>query len=354
MKSSTWRLTDSELRSWLDALIGDGCAVAAPVEEDGVLTVRPIASADQAVLSPSGKTRWSAKEFLFPQSETLYSYAVDGGSVKLTDPPKQENPQVLIGVRPCDSAGFAVLDRTFLGENPDSIYTVRREKTVIVSAACAAADPECFCTAVGGSPTGREGSDLQIVPIDDDWLLSSLTEKGAALVEQVAEEWKSASAEDLKMVEELAARVADQIRRSPIKREWGHLLEEGFEHPVWDRVTQHCLSCSTCAYVCPSCTCFDMNHEGSAWCGSQCRSWDACTFAMFTRHASGHNPRATKADRFRQRVLHKFAFAEKDQETFRCVGCGRCITLCPAGVDIVEVVQSVVTAMQEESSDESR
>ena len=354
MSSAAWHLSDSQLRAWMDTLIGDGCTVAAPVEEEGVLVFQPITSADQAILSPSGKTRWSPKEFLFPRSEKLYTFAVDGSSVRLSDPPKQEARQILIGVRPCDAAGFAVIDSTFLGTTPDSIYSLRREHIVIISAGCAAAEPECFCTAVGGSPTGTDGSDLQIIPSGDGWILHSLTEKGTALVEPTAKTWTSATTEDLKKVKELGTRVAAQIEQSPIKKEWGHLLEEGFDHPAWKRATEHCLSCSTCAYVCPSCTCFDMNHEGSAWCGSQCRSWDACTYATFTLHASGHNPRSTKSDRFRQRVLHKFAFAEKDQDTFRCVGCGRCVTLCPAGVDIVEVVRSVVTAIQEESPDESR
>ncbi len=354
MSSTAWRLSDPDLRKWLDSLIDDGCTVAAPVKEDGVLLVRPVSSADQAVLPPSGKTRWSAKEFLFPRSETLYTFSVDGGSVKLSDPPDEEHRTIVIGVRPCDAAGFAVLDRTFLGGTPDSLYRRRRENIVVVSAACADADPECFCTAVGGSPAGKTGSDLQIVPLDDDWLLLSQTEKGAALVEPAAGKWKPAPAEDLKKAEELAARASSRMERNPVKREWGRLLEEGFDHPVWERVAEHCLSCSTCAYVCPSCSCFDMNHEGSAWCGSQCRSWDACTFALFTKHASGHNPRETRADRYRQRVLHKFAFTENDQETFRCVGCGRCITLCPAGLDIFEVVQSVVAAIEEESTDESR
>jgi formate hydrogenlyase subunit 6/NADH:ubiquinone oxidoreductase subunit I len=326
----------------------------APVEEDGVLLFQSIPSADRAILLPSGKTRWSPKEYLFPRSEKLYNFAVNAGSVRLSDPPTQEAHQVLIGVRPCDAAGFAVLDDTFLGAIPDSIYGIRREQTTIISAACADADPECFCTAVDGSPTGIVGSDLQILPIEDDWLLRSLTERGAALVESSAKEWTPAAAKDLKEVEKLDTRVAAQIKRDPVKKEWGQILEKGFEHPAWESASEHCLSCSICAYVCPSCSCFDMNHEGSAWCGSQCRSWDACTYATFTLHASGHNPRSTKSDRYRQRVLHKFAFAEEDQGTFRCVGCGRCVILCPAGVDIVEVVRTVVTAMQEESKDESR
>jgi formate hydrogenlyase subunit 6/NADH:ubiquinone oxidoreductase subunit I len=336
-------------------LIGDGRAVVAPVEEEGVLLFRSIKSADRAVLPPSGKTRWSPKEYFFPRSETLYTYTVDGSSIRLSDPPKEETRQVLIGVRPCDAAGFAILDDTFLGDIPDSIYGHRRERTTIISAACTAAGPECFCTAVDGSPVGTVGSDVQIVPLDNGWLLRSLTEKGAELIGSASGEWEQAAAKELKEIEKLGARVAQQIDRGAIQREWGELLERGFDHPAWEKAAEHCLSCSTCSYVCPSCSCFDMNHEGSAWCGSQCRSWDACTYAVFTLHASGHNPRSTPSDRYRQRVLHKFAFTDKDREgSFRCVGCGRCVALCPAGVDIAEEVRTLVRAMQEESQDECR
>lgn len=352
MNSEAWRLSEDQLRSWLDQLTENGCTVVAPVEEDGVLLFQPISSADQAILLPSGKTRWSPKEHLFPRSEKLYNYTVKSGSVRLSDPPTEVTHQVLIGVRPCDTAGITVLDKTFLGAIPDSIYGARREQTTIISAACAAADPECFCTAVDGSPVGTDGSDLQILPLDKDWLVRSLTEKGSALVATAAKDWTPASANDLKQVDKLGKKVAAQIERGPINKERGKLLEKGFEHQVWETAAEQCLSCSICAYVCPSCSCFDMNHEGSAWCGSQCRSWDACTYAQFTKHASGHNPRSTKSDRYRQRVLHKFSFFEEGQEGFRCVGCGRCIALCPAGVDIVGVVETVANAMQEEVKNE--
>jgi formate hydrogenlyase subunit 6/NADH:ubiquinone oxidoreductase subunit I len=195
---------------------------------------------------------------------------------------------------------------------------------------------------------------MQILPLEDGWLLRSLTERGSVLVETSAKGWTPATAKDLKEVEKLGTSVAAQIKRSPVHKEWGRLLENGFDHPAWESASERCLSCSICAYVCPSCTCFDMNHEGSAWCGSQCRSWDACTYATFTLHASGHNPRSTKSDRYRQRVLHKFAFFVEGHEAFRCVGCGRCVALCPAGVDIVEVLQTVAEAIQEESIDEKR
>lgn len=349
MSGPMWRLSDSQLRDWLGRLLQEGYAVVAPIAEDGVLMFGSLNAADEAALEPAGKTRWSPKEFVFPRSETLYAYAVQGSTVQITDPPRRREQQVLVGVRPCDAAGLARLDGTFLGGTPDTIYGDRRQRTTVVSVACAEAEPECFCTAVAGSPIGHEGSDAQLVPREGDWLLRTLTPGGTALVKATSDGWSPASAEDEASVDALGARVAAQITRQLVQREWGPLLERGFDHPAWERVAEHCLGCSICAYVCPSCSCFDMNHEGSAWCGTQCRSWDACTFPLFTRHASGHNPRTSKSARFRQRVLHKFAFASGDGEGFRCVGCGRCAALCPAGVNILEAVHTVVAAVQREA-----
>jgi ferredoxin len=347
---SSWKLTDAQLREWLSGLL-EGNSVVAPVEEDGVLLFRPISSADQAVVKPSGKTRWSPKEFLFPRSEALYRYNLKGETVLLEDPSVPEEHQVLFGVRSCDASGIVRLDEIFLSGTKDRLYAARRKNTTVVSTACAEADPECFCTAVGYSPVGEEGSDVQLVPLDEDWMVRALTDKGKTLVGKAGDGWTAATAEDGKRIPELEKTVAGQIERSPVNQEWSKILEDGFENGAWDRLAQHCLGCSACAYVCPSCSCFDMNHEANAWCGEQCRSWDACTFPLFTHHASGHNPRGTKSQRYRQRVLHKFAFREEDDAPFRCVGCGRCVALCPAGLDIVNTVAAAVEAIREEGAD---
>jgi formate hydrogenlyase subunit 6/NADH:ubiquinone oxidoreductase subunit I len=350
---SSWKLTEAQLRGWLHDLL-EANTVVAPVEEEGVLLFRPITSEDQAVIEPSGKTRWSPKEYLFPKTEALYRYNFSGGAVQLEDPPEPERPQVLLAVRSCDASGMVRLDEIFLRGTTDRLYAARRENTTVVTTACAAADPECFCTAVGYSPVGEEGSDVQLVPLDDGWLLKVLTEKGGALIRGASDGWKTAAAKDAKRVSQLGKTVAGQIERSAVNREWSQVLEEGFEHGAWDRLAENCLGCSVCAYVCPSCSCFDMNHEGDAWCGEQCRSWDACTFPLFTHHASGHNPRSTRQQRYRQRVLHKFAFREEEDQPFRCVGCGRCVALCPAGLDIVNTVAAAVEAIREESADAAR
>ena len=354
MNRTAWKIDEEQLRQWVQGLVDGGDSVVAPVEEDGLTLFRPIAAAEHAHLEPSGKTRWSPKEFLFPRSEALYRYTLKGDAVEIRDPDVPETRQVLFGVRCCDAAGLVRLDEIFLSGTKDPLYAARREATTVVTSACAAADAECFCTAVGGSPVATEGSDVQLVPLADGWMVRALTDKGEDLVGEAPATWSEASADDIARIEEIETIVTDQITRSPIQKEWSKVLEGGFENASWDHLAQHCLGCSICAYVCPSCSCFDMNHEANAWCGEQCRSWDACTFGLFTHHASGHNPRETRQQRYRQRVLHKFSFTEGEDQHFRCVGCGRCVALCPAGLDISEIVTAAVTAIQEEGADGAR
>jgi len=343
----SWRLTEAELKAWLDRLVERRKLVVAPVEEEPGLTLfREINSSGEAVLEPSGKCRWSPKEFLFPRSEPLYGFKLDGPAVQIFDPKEFDRDQVLAGVRPCDAAGLTRLDDVFMTGQVDPMYRQRRSRTTVISLACSAADSECFCTAVGGSPVATAGCDIQLVRFDDGWLVRAISDRGVALLGNDPEEWQPAAEEDLEAVAAMGRRVSDEMACSPVLREWSEVLEGGFSQTAWDELAWSCMECSACAYVCPSCSCFDMNQHGNAWAGEQSRSWDSCTFELFTRHASGHNPRATRGHRYRQRVLHKFAFRDDEQRDFRCVGCGRCIAVCPAGMDIVDVVRRAVEALE--------
>ncbi|MBI4524525.1 MAG: 4Fe-4S dicluster domain-containing protein [Deltaproteobacteria bacterium] len=345
MKIKGWHVTDTEWRNWLEALLQDGKSLIAPVEQDNLRLFFPVASAAEISLSNYLNTQWSPKEFLFPRSEPLVIYRFRGNETELEDPELDGKEQVLFALRPCDVAGLARLDDMFLGEGADPFYEHRRRQTTIVSLACDEARAECFCTAVGGSPGGTEGSDIQMIPHAGAWLLRALTAKGEELIAASATTWKPASAQDWKKAEEQRQAVEKSIERRALSKEWAPRLEESFSQPLWEKLGQRCLGCGICAYVCPSCSCFDMNDEGNASCGTRCRSWDSCAFSRFTRHASGHNPRASQPLRFRQRVLHKFSYFPMEHgERFMCVGCGRCLKLCPVGLDIHQSVQSAVSA----------
>ncbi len=348
MEHSGWRLGESERREWLEALLRSGKRVVAPVDKEGLTLFRPVASADDVSLAGYGNTRWSPKELLFPSTENLFSYELDGDEVRLVEPAAADGDgqQVLLGVRPCDAAGLGRLDDVFLGGGgPDPFYAARRDATATVSLACDEARPECFCTAVGGSPAGTEGADVQLVSLDGDWLVRTLTEKGEELVAGVSAGWAPASDDDWARADEQRRAVEEAIGRDPLPGEWASALEGAFGHPLWQTLAERCLGCGICAYVCPSCSCFDVADEGNAFCGSRCRLWDTCTLARFTKHAAGHDPRATQPARYRQRVLHKFAYFPLEHDgRFMCVGCGRCLKLCPVGLDIRRSVEQAVAA----------
>jgi ferredoxin len=345
---SEWRLSQGELTAWLASLVGAGKRVVAPVEDGTLRIFQPIDSAEQACLA-SGKTRWSPKEHLFPRTEPLFSYSVRSSGVTLTPATVDEREQVIVGVRPCDAAGLARLDQVFMGGERDSLYATRRGRTAIVAFACDEAEPECFCTAVGGSPAGEHGSDVMLARAGDAWIGRTLTPKGEALTASLAGS-PAPSAAERAQAEARLRQVAESMQRKPIAAEWAAALEQNFATPLWDALGKSCLGCSICSYVCPSCSCFDVTDQGNAWCGERCRSWDSCTFGLFTRHASGHNPRTAQPARYRQRVLHKFAYYPAQHEgAFMCVGCGRCVAMCPVGMNIEESVHQVVAASREGS-----
>ncbi|MDI6787496.1 MAG: 4Fe-4S dicluster domain-containing protein, partial [Planctomycetota bacterium] len=122
---------------------------------------------------------------------------------------------------------------------------------------------------------------------------------------------------------------------------WLESRQGGIDHPIWAKITLPCIGCGTCTYLCPTCHCFDIVDEGNLKGGSRCKNWDACQFAMFTVHASGHNPRDTQSKRFRQRVAHKFDYYPDKFGRTLCVGCGRCIRHCPTDMSLLDVLETI-------------
>ncbi len=329
------------LKDWLQGIIASGREVIAPTERDGIYKFFPISDPEEIQLRP-GPCSFPFKEWLFPSHETLFAYRFDSHQVRLmeTQPPLKE--RVGLFLRPCDAIAVTILDRVFLTDLPDPLYQQRRSHTTLVSLACDQKADGCFCDAVGYSPSSQEGADLFAVEEVDRYLIGVITEKGEEL-----------TAVDKSLFEVVpSGRLPDRTslkqfgRPSPVRPLTDGLLKL-FDNPIWQEVARTCLGCGICAYLCPTCHCFDIADEGDAYGGVRCRNWDSCAFALFTLHASGHNPRPDQPSRYRQRVLHKFAYFVQTFERNMCVGCGRCRIFCPAGLDILKIVHQLAERLSQ-------
>jgi ferredoxin len=234
--------------------------------------------------------------------------------------------RLLLAVRPCDAAAFPILDHVFNWDCADEFYNRRRKATTIVAMACSTHDADCFCTSVGLGPASEKGADALLIPAGNgSFEVRTLTEKGAALFAGRTSEAAAAA----------AAYAGPEVRfNAGAVREF---CEKNFEHPLWAEQALACLGCGACAYTCPTCHCFDIVDEHRA----RVRNWDSCQFAMFTLHASGHNPRPGQASRQRQRILHKFSMYPAKFGEILCTGCGNCARNCPAGIGVLPVVTTI-------------
>jgi len=356
MTRETKILKKEQLEQFLDGLIRER-TVFAPTKRDNERLFGAIGSA-QGTSIEAGTTKNSLKSALFPQTERLFLYRQTGEGVE-TEVPPEEKELVLFGIRPCDARSLVLLDGVFQSGIEDPYFSGKRKRSLVIAMACATSGRACFCTAVGGSPCATEGSDLLLLDLGDRYLVEAATDKGKEIVKdrlfEATDEKDLAEGEKFKAKAEAA--MDGKVSDAPMT---GKTLEEGlkevFDDPLWEELTETCMSCGVCTYLCPTCHCFDICDETALTGGERIRIWDSCQFPLFTRQASGFNPRPTGRERFRQRIMHKFSYLPENGNITGCVGCGRCVTECPVNLDIREVVSKLArrTSMPAEKEIEAR
>ena len=325
---------------WLDAAIkaftsGGGIVFAPTVTDDGAVELAPTTSAATVKLDYVNN-RLPLKAVFFPQTQTLLTYTKSGdGAVNVADTEAAHAEMLVMGCRPCDAAAMQLLDAVFQSDYDDLPYRSRRDNTTLVTFACGALGPRCFCSAVGGSPTDERGSDvLATLTADGGAALKSLTERGDRFVQRLGVVAKPAASPAPPQQPATGPAPVDLQR----VREW---LDNNFENDLWGELALRCLGCGVCTYLCPTCHCFDIVDEGAWNHGERRRNWDSCAFRNFTLHASGHNPRPNQTARWRQRVMHKFKYFPQRFGQAACVGCGRCIEKCRAGQNLLDILRRI-------------
>lgn len=335
-------LQKGELGMFLRAL-GDVRKVVAPLWEGVELAFGDL-DVDRLATDCTGRTRFSAKEFLFPESEVLFSFDL---SKQDQAAPIQEHltevPTVVWGIRPCDLAGLRVLDVVFLSDPTDVYYEARRKNTLLLALNCnEAAAPSCFCASFGTGPTAQEGFDLLFTDLGDRLLVEIGTEAGAALIQEQAAFFAEATEGDIEtaraVAEEARGTFSTELDVARVKDE----LPALFDNPIWAEQAQKCTLCGTCCIVCPTCHCFNVEDlKETRKLAHRVRYWDCCQFTGFTRMA-GENSRPTQPERWRQKIFDKFCYMPAAHEgLLGCTGCGRCLDLCQGGINIVQVLGRV-------------
>ena len=309
-------------------LLAQGKSVIGLIEANGRYFFQPIDVPEKMLLDSAIQPSNSLKEFIFPRSETICTYRHEGKELIITDSELNCQEQIIVGVRPCDAASLPILDKVFAWDFQDRFYQQRRSSTTVISLACKEADKDCFCTSVGLAPGTHAGADAMLLQIGaDSFEVRIFTEKGATLFRGHTEE------------SDKVGKTAEPPKVRFNAKQVEQYLRTHFDDPLYEHTSLRCVGCGGCTYVCPTCHCFDIVDEGGANNGKRVKNWDTCQFAMFSLHASGHNPRSEQSARQRNRVQHKFSIYPEKFEMILCTGCGNCTRICSASLGILPVLE---------------
>lgn len=373
----------SGLESLIQALVADGYRVLGPLARDGVIVIDSLKHAAELprgledVQAP-GRYRLEKRDHA-----AFFSYSVGAHSWKRvfhvpverlfqirrsntgqTGPsrmdvqaePLPEERIAIFGARSCDIAAIAIQDRVLVhGEHPDPRYTARRQDVFVVAVNCSRAGGTCFCASMNTGPRAKNGFDLALTELLEDGEQRFLVEIGSAAGQTLLEKILSrmATAEEIAQSIAISEKTAASMGRKLETRGLPALLKENLEHPRWDEVATRCLACANCTSVCPTCFCTEVTDTTSldGETAERTKQWDSCFNLSFT-YVHGGSVRSTVKSRYRQWLTHKLSTWHDQFDSSGCVGCGRCITWCPVGIDITEEATAIRNGSIEHSLEE--
>ena len=324
------KISKKKLRGILASFIGKKL-VAAPAAVGKTIDFIAVDDASKILMGDEIPYK-SPKEFFFPQCEKIITFKEDEAVAETPD-----KDLVLFGAKPCDLEALKILTTIFTtGQFRDDFFKARLDSSLIIGVSCLEKKTGCFCELRETDMNYSESCDLFLKDLGDDYEILYVSEKGR--------EGLGGLIPVLKGFEGTQGDVSSGPTKSPspcmLTLENGEL--EMFDKIDWDKYTDICQGCGLCTFICPTCHCFEFKDVDENGTVCRYRNWDSCMFPKFTMHASGHNPRASIKERYRQRVLHKYSYIPKNFGCVSCTGCGRCLRGCPAGVNIKTIVSGIM------------
>ena len=293
-------------------------------------------------LSSALNTLRSAKDFFFPQTEKIVEFKKEGKNIEVVDIREDSEDFVIFGVRACDARSFKILDEVYLSDPVDTFYKNRRDHATVVTMACTKPAETCFCHAYDIDFT-EPGGDASCWSDGKFYYFKANSDKGEKLIDSLAALLEDGDTAELENIKSKLKEVYEQLPLAKLSMEnlGGDKMDEYFNSPKWAELSEACLGCGTCTFICPTCQCFDIQDFDTGHGIKRYRCWDSCMYSEFTKTAGGQ-PRPSQLERFRQRFMHKLVYfpANNDGE-FGCVGCGRCLVKCPISMNIVKVMKAL-------------
>jgi sulfhydrogenase subunit beta (sulfur reductase) len=352
-------LSRDGLHSLIAALVTRGYQVLGPTLRDGAIVYDALAGIqdlpagwtdrqeagryqvekrpDQALFGyVVGPHSW--KRFLHPPFERLWQARREADGFAVSPPEAPPQKMAFIGVRSCELHAIGIQDRVFVdGPYPDTAYRDRRQDNFIVAVNCGEAGGTCFCVSMNTGPKADIGFDLALTELLDGGDHRFLVEVGseAGLAVLAALPHQPAAATDHAAADAAVANAASQMGRQLDTRGLKELLQANPNHKQWDDVAARCLTCANCTMVCPTCFCTTVEDHTdlTGQTAERVKRWDSC-FSIEFSFIHGGSVRTEPKSRYRQWITHKLASWIDQFGTSGCVGCGRCITWCPVGIDI--------------------
>ncbi|HTY13640.1 MAG TPA: 4Fe-4S dicluster domain-containing protein [Candidatus Omnitrophota bacterium] len=329
-------ITKENLEQLVRSLLAES-RVIAPVRSFDGLALEEINGSSIGKIELSGyRTVESFKSWLFKPVEIVSDYF---GPEVGSKAPKL----VFFGVRGCDAEAIETLDNVYLeGPTREAFYEQNRKQITIITADCTDCGKTCFCNMVGSKPYALKIFDLNLSPVKDGYAVEIGSDRGREIVERnsslFAETTPEVEREKVVSRQRMVNRLAENNAAFKLKLDLTEILRRNLENKFWKVLTKDCVECSSCNFICPTCSCFVLLDSPAAEGGRRDKAWDACLKAGYTRVAGGANPRGKLFERLQNRYQCKFDYSHARQGRYTCVGCGRCIDGCAGNIDMRKIL----------------